>query len=924
MKMPLLPLMCLRSAHVTRVHARVSLGFLIAFLVYLLPPTLSAQIQTLYVVPSSHWDRGFITGPKEIPAMVKPHVDEVIDNAERDPDFRWTFESIWQLQSWLSRTHDPARVQELHDLIKRGQIEITACYGSMHTEFMGAEELDLLTRSAFRMARRLGVAPPDLAMMDDVPGFTERLPQVLAASHVRYFLNGSNLFIGGSTGLAPGNVPFYWEGPDGSRVLTWVSKGKNGGYTEGLADYYLAPAARDYYHHSLFIPKDLQGKPPLEIMQVGVNKLLSRYQRAGYKYDAVLVMLMHDFIGPSIEENDLLPLVRKWNASGKKPAIRVVIPSVFFAHMVARYGSKLPTYRGDWSGLWSEVKTNSPGISSLARQLQAMLEATSLLWAGDWFETGMSFPTGNFRHDYRSLWNYDEHSGAGQTGWPDLMTVKQVNAQNQEYVDYVRNALEDQRFIAQAGVKSAFLQGGNHPVANLLSSSGLDGSRWLEVFEPLSWHGTYVIHVPTVMASHHRLCLEQEGSQTIFPVQWGASGGIAVVPLQPLGFTAFRATTCPTSSAPPQKSSGGVVLQNRFYRLELNASDGSIVHLIDRQAGLDLVNTAAPDGFNQLAEFKGLTRAAQPSVTVTFQTIHGPVYDSIRVLRPGTVEPLTDYRLFHGIKRLVINDELDSTWMPVIRKDGKGQTYDFAFPFFPGAVIRTVQYEDGNGMVSLPQDYLPGARIDAAVSHGIALSSGSYHVVLSSAQAFFWRFPANVLKTGNLRDNEVLSEAWTHSDAGQTRDFGYYLFPTVEPGLPQQHQFIYSLTSWRGPERNGQAFRKIWQSVSFSITRTCRKPGSCSSTLWNQSLFSVDNPNVIILAAAPALARKNAIMLRLQEISGLPQRFRLSLPVTGLEATEVNLDGTPAGSEKISIEDNKLDLSIGASATISLMFSRPD
>jgi hypothetical protein len=49
----------------------------------------------------------------------------------------------------------------------------------MHSEFMGPEELNLLTQDGFRMARTLGVDIPELVMTDDVPGYTERFPQML-------------------------------------------------------------------------------------------------------------------------------------------------------------------------------------------------------------------------------------------------------------------------------------------------------------------------------------------------------------------------------------------------------------------------------------------------------------------------------------------------------------------------------------------------------------------------------------------------------------------------------------------------------------------------------------------------------------------------------------------------------------------------
>ncbi|MBZ5566135.1 MAG: hypothetical protein LAP13_27420, partial [Acidobacteriia bacterium] len=383
------------------------------------------QIRTVYVIPYSHWDRGFLTSPEAILPRLKTHIDEVIDCAAADPEYRWTIESIWQLNEWLKRTDDPKRLQLLRDLVKRGQIEISGAYGSMHTEFMDSEELNLLTQDSFRMTRALGLDFPELVTMDDVPGYSERVPQVLAGSRVRYFLAGANLFIGGGTSLAPGHVPFYWEGPDGSRVLTWISQGKVGGYVEGMQEYYVAPTTPDPYGNlPNLLPKELQGKPPLEVMELGMRRLQETYQKAGYKYDAVLVMYVHDFISPTVERDHLLPWVRKWNASGRQPQLRVATPKEFFDYILSKYSNSIPTYKGDWTGLWAEVKTNSPGIDTLARKVQLDLRANSLLWSGLRLKRGIAFPAGNHLEDYRRLWNYDDqHTSRFPRTEPDVHQV---------------------------------------------------------------------------------------------------------------------------------------------------------------------------------------------------------------------------------------------------------------------------------------------------------------------------------------------------------------------------------------------------------------------------------------------------------------------------------------------------------------------
>ena len=177
-------------------------------------PQNNARIKTIYIMPSSHWDLGFVAPPEEILTRVKPHIDEVIANAKADPEFRWTIESAWQVHEWLSRTSDPAQIQEFVELVQKGQILLSASWGSMHTEFMGAEELNRIAYEMTAIEKQLGVHT-DFAMMDDVPGFTLRLPQILdlrsiavqarlehaEQHHVRICIRGNRAHFYASTAL---------------------------------------------------------------------------------------------------------------------------------------------------------------------------------------------------------------------------------------------------------------------------------------------------------------------------------------------------------------------------------------------------------------------------------------------------------------------------------------------------------------------------------------------------------------------------------------------------------------------------------------------------------------------------------------------------------------------------------------------------
>jgi len=214
-----------------------------------------SSIKTVYIVPTSHYDFGFVDPPDAVRERAARHIDEVIRVAESDPDFRWTIESVWQVNEWLKRAktptsvlpNDPNKIERLVKLIKSGRIALSSAWGSMHTDFMGEEELNRLCYDYAKLKRAYGVET-EMAMMDDVPGHPSTVPSVLAGSGMRYLVTGANIFINQATSLAPGKVPFYWESPDGSRLLTWVSQSQRGGYPEAMTDFYLDPYSLESLH----------------------------------------------------------------------------------------------------------------------------------------------------------------------------------------------------------------------------------------------------------------------------------------------------------------------------------------------------------------------------------------------------------------------------------------------------------------------------------------------------------------------------------------------------------------------------------------------------------------------------------------------------------------------------------------------------
>jgi hypothetical protein len=872
----------------------------------------NSGIQTIYIIPSSHWDLGFKLPPQEQLDDIKPHLDAVIRTAKQDPQFRWVIESAWQVQAWLDRTKDPQAIQDLANLVRSGQIELSAVWGSEHTEFMGAEQLNRIVDPMRDIEKRLGVTT-DLAMMDDVPGFTLRLPQVLARSGVRYFVTGSNLFIGGGTSLHPGKMPFHWRSPDGSTVLTWETGSKNGGYTEAMADYFLDPTAHYYSApaDAHFYPKAWSKLSSLEIMQRGVEKLLAEYHKAGYPYDALMVLYMHDFVPPSYEENGLLPAVRAWNAAGKQPRLVVATPREFFDFMQHRYGDPFPTYAGDFSGLWSEVKTNSPGITGDARWVQDYLPQAEELWSQLSLRAGTPYPANAIDDAAVKMLTYDEHSGAGQAGWPKVMTVAQVNQQNKEYATFARTARTETGNMMMVGVEHLFA-----------AKNDRAKTPKCVVYNPLSWErsGVTRVHPPSPDLAQVR----DAATGKIVPSQLNLDGSISfrAENIPPVG---FRTYFLEPSKAPPAKEEevSGDVIENQFYKVRPRALDGSIDSIWDKSLRRELVNPQSPQRAGQLVRWSFANYLPDEDWKPKVRHFRGPLTDELVIVRPGTWWPETRVTLDSAERTVNVDEVFDRSRMPLVPFNNNSEYYGFEFPFQFDNPAR-IMVDDGIGFHDLPKDYLPGARTDGATPiHTLALmddsAAGTNAISLLQREDFFDMPLRTYDVTGALKDytNVIRVTALRKADQGDTKDAGVVTFPTLEPGYGPRYTSSFGITSAASFDPVA-SYRAGWNFNVPLITALLppdREPDENAG-----SFFSVSAPDVAIIAFKPSAdGNPDHFTLRLQEIAGNATRLALhsSVKISAVAETSMTEDVI------VHAELNESDLEIGAHETLTLQLTIP-
>ncbi len=176
---------------------------------------------TIYIAPASHTDIGYTDIQDKTLEGHNQDTDKAIELAKTYPDYRWNLEVAVQAESYLAnRTQRDDFLRLTHD----GKIGVMALYANTLTGLCSHATACHLFQWAADLHRQYGVRFSQTAMLNDVPSAEASLPMIAAHSGIRYLAHAVNndhapIFQPYAT-----NNPCWWEGPDGSRVLTVFSR----------------------------------------------------------------------------------------------------------------------------------------------------------------------------------------------------------------------------------------------------------------------------------------------------------------------------------------------------------------------------------------------------------------------------------------------------------------------------------------------------------------------------------------------------------------------------------------------------------------------------------------------------------------------------------------------------------------------------
>jgi hypothetical protein len=424
-------------------------------------------VKTIFLTFSSHWDREY-TDPDDVERdQLIRLVDNLIDTAQANPDFKWSEEATWHIEAWLRSNPSPKRQEELFSLIRSGRVSV----GATQQMLMGLPD-EINGRAAYEaanLADRYNLKPFELAVAADYVGYSWNLIQPLARSGVRYLLNSHHIVFMPHDDIKIKDEPFWWEGPDGSRLLVWRME-----YTSAIYPYGVNPQAMRFFNGKE-IGEEANQLTPLRLTEVALKNQLKKIASEGYDKDAILVIYSHDCVPPE-QSVGLIQHVREWNRTYATPKIVIATPEEFFRHMEQKYGGRLPVYRGEYRQ-WFK----GPGYDFVPGRRAALdvLDAEKY-WSVDSLFGGRSYPTWMLGQELTDLIESAAHGGGA---W-------QATRLNEEYTQFRRDEL-NANIVARAYYlrKTGLAAVGQRVLAEQPSYA---------VFNSLSWDRSGVVEIPVM------------------------------------------------------------------------------------------------------------------------------------------------------------------------------------------------------------------------------------------------------------------------------------------------------------------------------------------------------------------------------------------------------------------------------------------
>ncbi|MHB1936222.1 MAG: glycoside hydrolase family 38 N-terminal domain-containing protein [Acidobacteriaceae bacterium] len=809
---------------------------------------------TLFLVPHIHLDVGYSDYQGKVAAIHSRVIDEALQLTAQHPDFRFSLDGYWPLEQFFN-TRALAERQRAIAAIQKQQLFVPAQYANLLTGFPTAETLVRSLYSSANFSRQHGT-PFNYANITDVPSFSWSYASILASAGIHELFSGSNNYRAPVLlqGRLNENSPFWWQGPDGQKVLLWYSR---------------------HYMQMQF----MFGLPPL--LSTGHDTLplfLQMYEHPSYRANAAILF------GTQVENTDLFPqqaeLAQQWNSVYAYPHIQYSGFHHALKNIAQQFGNNIPTFSGDGGPYWEDgiaadayaaaMERQNEGRAPSAEKLATLTSLIDLKYAAD-------------KSTMDRMWTdmvlMDEHT------WDSYNSVSDPTGK--EAVDQL--AVKDLYATKAAALADFLTRNSMASIANSIST----GTGSIIVFNTLNWKRSNLVSfdlnnnreivdkstgqaVPVEVLSgdknFHRVRFVAENIPTV---------GYKVYQLRDTKHVLKSAATIQTAT-----------LDSPYYRVTLDPATGALRSIYDKQLQRELVNPQSPYRFGQYLYVTGGDKS--PNTLLQYSQAYPKPDLDVHPARDGRLVSVTrapygwvarlestdtntptistEIQLFDRQKKIEITEDVNKKQV-----DTKEGVY-FAFPF--AMDHPQFQYEIQNGVVDPAKDMYPGAGHEwFSVQHWVsAQQDGVSGTVMP--------LDASLITLGDINRGD-----WPQQFGNRTGTiFSYvmnnYWDTNYRAGQGGHFRFRYVITSAPAIDE-AQLSRLGWEEMTpfekDEITpqdKALNTPGPLDGK--QASFLNINDPDLVMTTWKPA-EDGNGTILRFLDLGGATRTVTVETPLLPLQ-----------------------------------------
>jgi alpha-mannosidase len=826
------------------------------------------QQATLHLTGNSHIDAAWLWPVSETVDVVRRTFSTALQLMNEYPDYTYT-QSAAAYNEWIAEKY-PVINDQIKQRIKEGRWEIV---GGMWVEpDLNMPDGESTARSLLIGKRwfkheygvdvRIGWNP-------DSFGYNWQLPQIYKKSGVDYFVTQKMTW--NDTNKLPDYFKlFWWESPDGSKVLTYFP--------------------HDYANNNLDIVRLSADLAQARKLDPGMTEMMDLYgigDHGGGPTRAILDEGDHwatgDKVVPKMQygtaqsyfssvEKQLAPSSPEWDyksiAAGyhapQAPAGQIAIPT-WKSEMYFEYHRGVMTTQANH-------KRNMRESSEWALNAE---KYASLAWLD-----GKAYPGAELTEAWKKITFNQFHDLAAGSG------IDIIYKDAQRDYDQVRWATNE---VSASAMKTI--------VASV--NTGVAEGVPVLVFNPLAWERSGLVIVSVQLpdtantvsvldSENHALpsqILSRDASTHTFKLLVDAHH------VPSLGYEVLHAVPG-DRQFPTDMKADGLTLENTALRVTVDKTTGCITSIYDKQSNFE--SLASGGCGNELQLFRDTPKdydawnidpgtLDQPPVKLdTADSVelveHGPLTASIRVTRYWQNSKFVQDIVLHaGSDQLEIVNDID--WH---------ETHELlktAFPLAASSAMAT--YEIPYGSIDRPttrNNSWEKAQFEVPALRWADLGDGKHGFSLINESKYGYDASGNVLRLSLLR-----SPVWPDPEA----DRGH-------------HHFSFALYPHPGDWKQALTVRHGYE---FNYHLDAMQVGSHIGTMPARHSFVSVAPEDVVLTAMKKAEDSNGLVFHFYEWAGKAGTVEISLPPGATGATETNLLEDPQGSP-LQVSGNKVTVPV--------------